>query len=122
MDVELKQVIQFKWDSAKLDIVATEQLDVVVKKINDAKEFKAIKIEGHASSEGPVAHNDKLSQRRANSVLEYLVSCGVSREKLSAVGFGSRVPVATNATEDGKVLNRRAEFVVNFVIVQGVEK
>lgn len=122
VNIQLSQVILFKWDSDKLDAVATKQLDAVIAKINGAKEVKAIKIEGHASSEGQVAHNDKLSQRRANSVLEYLAVRGISREKLSAVGFGSRVPAASNATEPGRVLNRRAEFVVNFVLVQEVKK
>lgn len=122
VNMELKQVIQFPWDSPKLDAVANAQLDEVVRKISAAKEFKAIKVEGHASSEGQVAHNDVLAQHRADSVLEYLVSKGIARDKLSAVGFGSKVPVATNATETGRVQNRRAEFVVNFVIVQEVKQ
>lgn len=126
VDMQLKQVIQFAYDSDKLDAVAVQQLDAVVAKINGAKSYKAIKIEGHASAEPPrsssqAAYNDKLSQRRANSVLEYLAAHGVSRDKLSAVGFGSQVPVATNSTEDGRVQNRRAEFVVSFVIVQEVK-
>jgi outer membrane protein OmpA-like peptidoglycan-associated protein len=120
--MHLKQVVQFAWDSDKLDSTAVQQLDAVLQKISSAKEFKAIQIEGHASSEGQVPHNDKLAQRRANSVLEYLAAHGVSRDKLSAVGFGSRTPVATNATESGRVLNRRAEFEVDFVIVQEVKK
>lgn len=119
-DVELKQVIQFAWDSPVLDKTANAQLDEVVKKLSSGKGLKAIKIEGHASSEGQVKHNDVLSQNRANSVLEYLAAHGVPREKLSAVGFGSRVPVATNKTEAGRVLNRRAEFTVRFVIVREV--
>lgn len=126
VDMQLSQVIQFAYDSDKLDSVATGQLDTVIAKINGAKSYKAIKVEGHASAEPPqnstqVVHNDKLSQRRANSVMEYLAAHGISREKLMAVGFGSRVPVATNATEAGRVQNRRAEFVVNFVIVQEVK-
>jgi len=121
VNIELKQVIQFAWDSDKLDRAATQQLDDVVKTITDAKEFKAIKIEGHASSEGQVAHNNTLAQRRADSVLKYLVLQGIPRDKLSAVGFGSKVPVATNTTNAGRILNRRAEFVVNFVIVQEVK-
>lgn len=120
VDMELKQVVQFAWDSPVLDATAKSQLDEVVKKLASAKEFKAIRIEGHASSEGQVKHNDVLSQNRANSVLEFLASHGVPREKLSAVGFGSRVPVATNKTEAGRVLNRRSEFVVHFVIVREV--
>lgn len=122
VNIELQRVIQFAWDSNKLDSYAIQQLDEVVAKIKGAKDFKAIKIEGHASSEGQVKHNDKLSQRRAEAVLEYMVKAGISRDKLSAVSFGSRRPVASNATEAGRIMNRRAEFVVNFTIVQEVKK
>ncbi len=118
--MELKAVIQFAWDSPVLDNTANAQLAEVVNKILSAKEFKEIKIDGHASSEGQVHHNDVLSQNRANSVLEYLAAHGVPREKLSAVGHGSRIPVADNKTEAGRILNRRAEFTVRFTIVREV--
>lgn len=121
VSMELKQVVQFPWDSSRLDGTATKQLDEAVAKIKNAKEFKAIKIEGHASSEGQVPHNNKLAVRRAEAVLDYLISKGIPREKLSVFGFGSNVPVSSNTTEAGRVLNRRAEFVVNFVIVQEVK-
>jgi outer membrane protein OmpA-like peptidoglycan-associated protein len=124
-EVQLSQVIQFAWDSEQLDSTAANQLDEVVKKLSfslEKKDLKSIKIDGHASSEGQVHHNDKLSQRRADSVLEYLVSHGVPREKLTAVGHGSKEPVADNKTEDGRVLNRRAEFTVNFTILKEVKK
>lgn len=121
VNIELHQVVQFAWDSSKLDAFAIKQLDEVVQRIMEAKEYKAIKIEGHASSEGQVPHNNKLAQRRADAVLNYLASKGIARDKLSAAGFGSTVPVASNASEPGRVLNRRAEFVVNFVIVKEVK-
>lgn len=119
--IELRQVVQFAWDSPVLDATASGLLDAAVKKITSAKEFKAIKIEGHASSEGQVKHNDVLAQQRAQSVADFLVAHGVPREKVSAVGFGSRVPVADNKTEAGRVANRRSEFVVDFVIVKEVK-
>lgn len=122
INMELQRIIQFAWDSDKLDAVATKQLDEVVAKIKAAKSFKAIKVEGHASSEGQVKHNDKLSQRRAEAVVSYLIKAGIPSDKLSAVSFGSRVPATSNATEAGRIMNRRAEFVVNFTIVQEVKK
>jgi outer membrane protein OmpA-like peptidoglycan-associated protein len=121
VDIEARAVVQFAWDSPVLDSTATAQLDEVLKKLTSSKSFKAIRVEGHASSEGQVKHNDVLAQNRANSVIDYLAAHGVPREKLSAVGFGSRNPVASNKTEAGRVLNRRAEFVVNFVIVKEVK-
>jgi outer membrane protein OmpA-like peptidoglycan-associated protein len=121
VDVELKQVVQFPWDSSVLDKTSTAQLDEVVKKITSSNDFKAIRVEGHASSEGQVKHNDVLAQKRAQVVVDFLAAHGVPKEKLSAVGFGSTVPVATNKTPAGRVLNRRAAFVVHFVIVKEVK-
>lgn len=115
--VEYKQTVQFAWDSPVLDDTATSHLNDVVKQLTSSNSFEAIKIEGHASSEGTVEHNDVLSLNRAKAVVDFLVTHGVPREKLSATGFGSRVPVATNSTEAGRVLNRRSEFVVKFVVV-----
>lgn len=120
--LELTQVVQFPWDSPVLDSTANAQLAAVVKKLTSSKGFGSIRIEGHASSEGQVKHNDVLAQNRANSVLEFLASNGVPREKLSAVGFGSRVPVADNATEAGRVANRRSSFTVKFVVTRVVTK
>jgi OOP family OmpA-OmpF porin len=119
--VEARAIVQFAWDSPVLDSTATALLDEAVKKITSAKEFQAIKVEGHASSEGQVKHNDVLAQQRAQSVVDFLVAHGVPSAKVSAVGFGSRVPVADNKTEAGRVANRRSEFVVDFVVVKEVK-
>jgi outer membrane protein OmpA-like peptidoglycan-associated protein len=116
VDIEVKQVIQFAWDSPVLDATANEQLNAVVKKITSSKGFGAIKVEGHASSEGQVEHNNILSKKRAQSVADFLVAHGVPQDKVTVVGFGSNVPVASNKTEAGRVLNRRAEFVVKFTV------
>ena len=119
--LELDQTIQFQWDSAALDATASQQLDDVVAQIKAAESFDAIKIEGHASSEGQAKHNDGLSQKRADAVLEYLVARGISRDKLTAVSFGSNVPTATNKNEAGRAKNRRVFFKVKFVIVKEVK-
>lgn len=119
--VEARAIVQFAWDSPVLDSTATALLDEAVRKITSAKEFQAIKVEGHASSEGQVKHNDVLAQQRAQAVVDFLVAHGVASAKVSAVGFGSRVPVADNKTEAGRVANRRSEFVVDFVIVKEVK-
>ena len=80
-----------------------------------------VNISGHASSEGQVEHNNKLAQKRADSVTEFLVASGIDRSRMTATGFGSRVPVADNATEDGRVVNRRVEFDVSFSLVKGAK-
>lgn len=67
-------------------------------------------VEGHTDSVGTDAYNQKLSERRADAVREVLVKrYGVSSERVSAVGYGETRPVADNATESGRAVNRRVE-------------
>jgi OOP family OmpA-OmpF porin len=67
-------------------------------------------IEGHTDSDANDAYNLDLSQRRANAIREYLVARGVAGNRVTAVGKGETSPVADNATEEGKALNRRIEI------------
>ncbi len=119
--LELKQVVQFPWDSAVLQTSENPRLAEVTKLLLSNLNYN-VRIEGHASSEGKVDYNKKLSLKRAKAVLEYLVKVGVDRDRLSAVGLGSSIPVADNATQVGRVANRRVEFVVKFVLVDGDKK
>ncbi len=115
--VRFQPRIQFAWDSAVLDAAQTAVLADVVKSLLADKTY-SVRIEGHASSEGQVEHNNKLSQRRADSVRNFLIANGVDGSRLTATGFGSRVPVADNKTEEGRIQNRRVEFDVSFVLVR----
>ncbi len=69
-----------------------------------------VAIKGHASADGAPDYNFALSEQRAESVRQYLVAEGVSPERLTAVGFGSQFPVASNATAPGRARNRRVEI------------
>ena len=71
-----------------------------------------IKIHGHADNTGTDAINDPLSKRRAASVGEFLQARGVAASRIETDGFGSRQPVATNATPEGRALNRRVEVFI----------
>lgn len=66
-------------------------------------------VAGHTDSVGPDAYNLKLSQRRANAVKEVLVKDGIAPNRLEARGFGKSQPIADNATEAGRAMNRRVE-------------
>jgi outer membrane protein OmpA-like peptidoglycan-associated protein len=116
VDRNSQEVIQFPYDSSVLGEEQTVALALVAKNLLASKSYNSIRVEGHASSEGPVKYNNALSERRAQSVLDALVADGLPRDRLSVVGFGSSVPVASNKTEAGRVKNRRAEFVVKFVV------
>ncbi len=71
-----------------------------------------IRIEGHADSTGIPEVNMKLSEERAIAVKRYLMQSGIAPERLETKGYGSLRPISTNATEVGRRLNRRIEFVI----------
>lgn len=69
-----------------------------------------IAIEGHTDSDGEPDANQRLSEARAASVVDYFVKAGLSRDQLLASGHGATRPIASNATAAGKLANRRIEF------------
>jgi outer membrane protein OmpA-like peptidoglycan-associated protein len=71
-----------------------------------------IEISGHTDNTGNATYNQQLSERRALSVYNYLINRGIEPKRLVAKGFGMTRPVADNATEEGKQLNRRIEFLI----------
>lgn len=103
--------VNFELDSARL----TPNAKVLLDGVSDAMLAQpGIKVEigGYTSSEGSDAHNQGLSERRAASVMEYLVGRGVTADRLTNKGYGEASPVADNSTEDGRELNRRVELKV----------
>ena len=74
-------------------------------------------VEGHTDSVGTEEYNQELSERRAGTVRDFLVEQGVSRDSVSARGFGKSMPVATNDTATGRQQNRRVEMVVSGEII-----
>jgi Outer membrane protein and related peptidoglycan-associated (lipo)proteins len=79
---------------------------IVLKKFNKT----LIDVNGHTDSTGSLQHNEQLSQNRAQAVANYLFGQGVEPRRVSAMGFGPSQPVATNATPEGRALNRRVEI------------
>ena len=69
-------------------------------------------IKGHTSSEGNADYNQKLSERRAQAVLDYLIQKGIDPSRLRAKGYGSSQLLMTEDSEDAKNRNRRVEFEV----------
>ena len=104
--------VLFAFDSAKLTPAAQMSLEKVVGKLK-AADVTTIKVAGHTDSVGSDAYNQKLSQRRARSVVNYLVDQGVPAAKLSAEGFGESKPVADNGTDAGRAQNRRVVITID---------
>jgi len=102
--------VNFKVDSAVLTPNAKSILDGVAQNLINFPQKNDIEVHGHTSSEGSDSHNLKLSQRRSQSVVSYLKQKGVTN-KLTARGYGEKLPVADNSTQEGRELNRRVELV-----------
>lgn len=85
------------------------ELDRLVKLMNDVSSLK-IEISGHTDNTGSASLNQKLSQARAQAVVDYLIGKGISSSRMTAKGYGSTQPIASNGTADGRQQNRRTEF------------
>jgi outer membrane protein OmpA-like peptidoglycan-associated protein len=104
--------VNFATNSATIDPASSVVLDVAAEQLLARPGVKVV-VEGHTDSTGSDAYNQGLSQRRADSVLNYLVRKGVPAGRLTARGFGESNPVASNDTAEGRALNRRVALEVN---------
>lgn len=90
-----------------------DNLNYISEVLNMEKTLK-LKINAHTDNIGNDLNNLELSQKRADSVIAYLLSRGVQAERLIAIGHGESAPIATNDTETGRAQNRRVEFEIVF--------
>lgn len=102
----------FETDKATLLAASFPELDRVKQLLIDHPDLK-MEVGGHTDSTGSEAHNMALAKARAEAVKAYLLSQGIPAARLSAVGYGSSKPVATNTTEEGRAQNRRVEFILH---------
>ncbi|WP_258364026.1 TolC family outer membrane protein [Halomonas sp. LBP4] len=114
-DVTLSADALFAVNSAELGADARSELAGLASRIRDRTDLARVFIAGHADSTGNDAINDPLSQARADSVADYLVSQGVEPDLIETRGYGSRRPVTSNDTVDGRRRNRRVEVTLERV-------
>jgi outer membrane protein OmpA-like peptidoglycan-associated protein len=110
-EVIILKGINFAFDSSVLTPESKKVLDED-QRISRLKGEPNIRVEvaGHTDSVGSQAYNQKLSERRAQAVVDYLVSRGVDPKRLKSVGYGKDKPIASNATDAGRAENRRVEL------------
>lgn len=104
--------VHFDYDKATLRPESYEELDRLIALMNDFPDIK-IEVYGHTDNIGSPSYNQKLSEERAKAVVDYVVSKGIARNRLSYKGFGASQPIASNETEIGRQLNRRVEFKIS---------
>ncbi len=109
-DLKLEGV-HFAFNSAKLLPSAYPILDNVVRVLN-ARPGYQVEVAGHTSSEGGLGFNQSLSQRRAESTMNYLIEKGIAPNRLTAKGYGESNPEFSNGSLEGRKKNRRVVFVV----------
>ena len=105
------RAVDFEFNLSQLTAPAQQTLDEVASALLTQPELH-VEIQGHTDSIGSVAYNLNLSQRRADAVMDYLVSKGVSASNLTAKGYGKSKPIVSNDTAEGRAQNRRVEFEV----------
>ncbi|MDR2127578.1 MAG: OmpA family protein [Burkholderiaceae bacterium] len=103
--------ILFAIGKADLQPQAHQYLDEVVKLLN-SEASRNVLIEGHTDNTGGAALNKELSEQRAQAVRQALVERGVDKTRITARGLGETMPIASNATADGRQANRRTDITI----------
>jgi outer membrane protein OmpA-like peptidoglycan-associated protein len=112
MVITLSGSVLFASNQSVLLPAAQARLNEVEQALTQQDVHSRITVEGHTDSQGGASFNQDLSQRRAQSVRDYLVSRGMASDRISSEGFGLTRPIADNATPEGRANNRRVEIVV----------
>lgn len=99
----------FDFDRATLRDESTAELDRLINLLTTYPTLK-IEISGYTDNKGSAQYNQKLSESRSKSVVDYLIAHGIAAGRLTYKGYGMEDPISTNETDEGRQLNRRTEF------------
>ena len=102
--------VRFAFDKSDLLMESYPILDKAIVLINGRPDVSHIEIQGYTDSVGTDDYNNTLSMKRAQTVQSYLVSKGISQDKLTTVGYGKLDPIEGNSTDEGRAMNRRIVF------------
>ena len=108
--ITLNGAVLFELGKSELMPSAKEKLSEVAAVLKQEQEGRKIVVEGHTDAQGADQYNMQLSKSRAEAVVQYLVSQGVDRSRIRAVGRGETAPTASNKTPEGRANNRRVEI------------
>lgn len=112
MVITLSGGVLFKTGVSQLNTAALIDLNKVADALTSSAPDQPMVVEGHTDNVGEPGKNMTLSQERAQSVVDYLVSRGVAKDRISAKGVGEERPVADNKSPSGRAQNRRVEIIV----------
>ncbi|MEJ2756736.1 MAG: OmpA family protein, partial [Gammaproteobacteria bacterium] len=101
--------ITFEVNSTKLTRSAMDELDILAKELKLVPHLR-VEVQAHTDNVGTASYNVWLSTKRAEAIIDYLLLHGINTDRLKPKGYGETLPIASNDTESGRALNRRAEF------------
>ena len=104
-------VINFDFNKDVLNLKYNKPLNVFIKQLSSLKSYK-IEIIGHTDNKGNEKYNEKLGQKRAENVREYLINNGIDSNNITTSSKGEKIPVASNLTDKGSYSNRRVVIIV----------
>jgi len=109
-EIRIREQVQFAYNSAQILKASDFILEAVEKILKENPELAKVEVQGHTDNKGGDAYNKKLSDRRAASVVKWLVAHGIDPSRLTSSGYGKERPIDTNDTDEGRANNRRVEF------------
>jgi outer membrane protein OmpA-like peptidoglycan-associated protein len=107
--IKIAKAIHYDVDKDEIKPESFPVLNAVANIVKTHPEIIGLTVEGHTDNQGSLEHNRKLSERRANAVVRYLFSQGVTTP-MQAPGYGASAPVCMELTDDCRARNRRVEF------------
>lgn len=120
-EVKITQQIHFETNKDKIRPESFPVLDAVVQ-VLDKNPKITLEVQGHTDNKGAALYNKDLSNRRAHSVMKYLIAHGVTASRLTAQGYGMERPIVDNGSEANRALNRRVQFVRSEANKEGCPK
>ena len=115
VNTELQKIVTYdiNFDVNQAEIKPESMKEVYrVKQLMDENPSLVYEVQGHTDSTGNPASNQRLSERRAQAIVDKMVELGIDPSRLTAVGKGQMEPIADNSTEEGRAKNRRVEFIL----------
>jgi outer membrane protein OmpA-like peptidoglycan-associated protein len=111
-ELKLKKQVHFQHDSAEILPDSAAILEEIAEVIKNKPDIRAVEVQGHTDNQGTAAYNLRLSQNRAQAVVDTLIKLGVDPSRLEAKGYGDTKPLMPNSTEANKAKNRRVQLII----------
>ncbi|HEV8247816.1 MAG TPA: OmpA family protein, partial [Polyangiaceae bacterium] len=111
-ELKLKKQVHFNKDSADIMPDSMAILEEIAEALKSHSEIKSVEIQGHTDNQGTPVYNLRLSQNRAQAVVDALVKLGIDSGRLQAKGYGQDKPLLPNSSDANKAKNRRVQLII----------